>query len=454
MSRILIDAFNMSLARGTGIATYARGLVDACGSIGLETHVLYGESKGTSSDPLLREILFFDSSAEAIGPLRGLRRRARAALAMVRPRLERLSLSDYVIKRGLKDVLPNAHAFWNSHSVFEAAALHFRLTGRFLRLPNPHKVELAHWTYPVPIRLEGATNVYTIHDLVPLRLPYATLDNKGRFFRIVREICENADHVVTVSESARSDITALFPSVAGRLTNTYQAPTIPQSYLEVPLGEVAASINGLFGLGVGKYLLYYGAIEPKKNVGRLVEAYLASGVNIPLVLVGRVTPGSERDLQMLASPNNRTLVGKGDETETKRRIFHVDYLPFRQLVMLIRGATAITFPSVYEGFGLPLVEAMICGVPVLTSNFGAMREIAGDASLAVDPYDVRDISRGLLQISEDEGLRAQLIALGQARQARFSAEAYRHRLAGLYSSLLGQQMDVPTLAPHAVPGAN
>ena len=105
------------------------------------------------------------------------------------------------------------------------------------------------------------------------------------------------------------------------------------------------------------------------------------------------------------------------------------------LITLIRGARAVVFPSLYEGFGLPVLEAMMLGTPVVTSSKGALGEIAGDAALLVDPYDVDDIARGITTIVNDADLRSELKCRGAAQAAKFSVERYQERVQSLYASL-------------------
>jgi glycosyltransferase involved in cell wall biosynthesis len=113
----------------------------------------------------------------------------------------------------------------------------------------------------------------------------------------------------------------------------------------------------------------------------------------------------------------------------------LDYLPFRLLMALVRGARAVLFPSLYEGFGLPVLEAMSMGTPVLASNVASLPEVVGDAALLVDPYDVRAIAEAIAKLEADADLSADLSARGPKQAALYSAEAYRARLVGLYAKL-------------------
>ena len=304
-----------------------------------------------------------------------------------------------------------------------------------LAVRMPGRPKLMHWTYPLPLHILGATNIYTMHDLVPLRLPYTTLDNKRRYFRLNRMLARNADHIVTVSEASKRDIMSLLGLPEERVTNTYQAVDIPKKLRDVPMPQVQAEIDGSFGLEAGKYWMFFGAIEPKKNVGRLIQAYLASGVPGPLVIVGKKAWKSEDELRLLYDDHVKYLVQEGSILRTRHRIMMLDYVPFRLLVNLIRGARAVLFPSLYEGFGLPALEAMLLGTPVITSNTASMPEVVGDAALQVDPYDISALVQAIQAVDRDPALRARLAEAGPRRAALFSPERYAARLEALYAQL-------------------
>lgn len=118
-----------------------------------------------------------------------------------------------------------------------------------------------------------------------------------------------------------------------------------------------------------------------------------------------------------------------------RKVIQLDYVTIPHLVNLIRGALAVAFPSLYEGFGLPILESMICETPVITSNIGSMREIAGDAGILVDPYNVRDIKNAMIATVNNEELRERAISRGRSVASMFSAQAYQLRLEKLYSRI-------------------
>ncbi len=429
--KIAIDAFNLALEKGTGVATYGRNLSYCLRDLGQEVHVLYGRPSGPVKIGLMQEIAFFDEQAGLNdGRIQRIRRGVGTILSR-RPRLAReVTLSGAVIYDQFRPRLPHFNHLWNSPRIYEHAHLRFRLYGGRTRVRIPAPIDIMHWTYPLPVRLVGARNIYTLHDLVPLRLPYTTLDRKHDYYKLVSHLVNSADHIVTVSETSKADIISLLGVPENKITNTYQAVSIPDRYLSIPIDVLKEELLGTFRLEFKKYLLFYGSIEPKKNIGRIIEAYLASNLEMPLVLVGAQAWKADQELKLLN--NLSALKEEGEKGFSKRKVIQLDYATFPQLVNLIRGALAVTFPSLYEGFGLPILEAMLCETPVITSNFGSMREIAGEGGILVDPYNTRDIKEALVAVAADQELRARKVAQGSLVAQRFSPKAYLEQIGELY----------------------
>lgn len=321
--KIALDGFNLALEKGTGVATYGRNLSYCLRDLGHEVHVLYGKRVGGGSNELMQEVGFFDDNAEDIAegaklPVREriarLRRGVVTSLNSCARGARKVSLSGSVIYDQLLPRLPHFDQLWNAPSVYEQSHLRFRLYGGRTRVRIPAAIDIMHWTYPLPLRLLGAKNIYTLHDLVPLRLPYTTLDRKNDYFRLVRHLAACADHIVTVSETSKADIISLLGISEDKITNTYQSVVIPEQYLDASIDTLKEDLIGTFQLYFKKYMLYYGSIEPKKNVGRIIEAYLASNLDIPLVIVGARAWKSERELR---TPKNLERVKHAWQTQPK-----------------------------------------------------------------------------------------------------------------------------------------
>ena len=435
--RVLIEGHNLTLASGTGIATYARGLSAAVRDAGCRTDVLVGSNRALPAhDPELAEVILFDGPRNtnlihkagielrrAFGAPLGLRAGSIAGLSgTVVGRSERLAGFDRI------------HAI--AHLI-DVERLHFMRHGRRLRVEVEGQPDLFHATRPAPIEVRGAANIYTLHDIVPLRLPDTTADDKVYYARMIRELVRSADHILTVSEFSRQDIIAFTGMDPSRITNTYQAVAFPDHMVARPPDVVADALARRHGLAYKDYYLFVGAIEPKKNVGRLVDAYAAADVSRPLVVAGGLGWMYEGDLERINSERFLSYKLEGQTMTPVRRVRRLSYLPLQDVVDLIRGARALLYPSIYEGFGLPAAEAMLLGTPVMTSNVSSLPEITGDAALLVDPYDVDDMARAIRTLDTDDDLLADMTTRGRAQAGRFSRSEFAASIASVYRSVLG-----------------
>lgn len=430
----LVDGYNLTREGGTGVATYGRAFLVAAQTLGHEVGVLGGTE--------LRRAALVAGGRDAwrlhhkprMWPLWKCRRIIGSALAIRGFRAYRLPELD----AQPDERLPQGVEVWNGFGVYAHAIGAFRKLGAFADVVAPG-VDIAHWTYPLPLRVLGALNVYSIHDLVPLLHPELTLEPPMRYLRLARAVAARADHILTVSEASRRDIVAHLGVAPERVTSTGQPHGVSPAAAALAARDVN-KIAAQFGLVSHGYLLFAGAIEPKKNIRRLLEAYFESGITTPLVLTGG--GGWLRDEQ-LAPWRNR----KGTPAYAQVRV--VGHLPRPTLLALMAGARAVLLPSVTEGFGLPAAEAMALGAPVLASSAGGLPEVTGDAALTVDHSDPRSISAGLARIDGDGELRARLAAAGLARSATFSAAAYADRLRAVFAGLK-EQFDEEMRGPSPV----
>ncbi|WP_197075456.1 MULTISPECIES: glycosyltransferase family 4 protein [Sphingomonas] len=437
MKNILIDGYNLGLEKGTGVATYARNLSYEIGHLGYRTSVLYGNRAAPSRQPLMREIAFFDSNVgERNRSLEIIEQFHRALLGPLGHVAAEVPITGKVIARQYSARMPHYDTLYNATDVFKRSQSAFKLWGEVSNVRLPVRPDLVHWTYPIPLRVKKTTNIYTLHDLVPLRLPYATLDHKRRYFSLLKKLDRTADHFVTVSECSRRDLIEVAGIAPERITNTYQSVDIPAKYRDKSDEQVAREVEGATGTGFKEYFLFWGSIEPKKNIGRMLEAYLASKVDTPLVMVGAQAWKSEQELRLLDNASLEWFQIADRSILHRKRVIQLQYAPFSLLVSLIRGAKAALFPSLYEGFGLPVLEAMSLGTPVLCSDTSSLPEVAGDAALMIDPYDTAAISQAIRTLDADDDLRAELSRRGLEQAARFSPAIYRDHLAALYQRFL------------------
>jgi glycosyltransferase involved in cell wall biosynthesis len=273
-------------------------------------------------------------------------------------------------------------------------------------------VDLVHsTTFCVPsFRLRPKRLVVTIYDLSFITHPELHLPaNVAHCLAGTRLAIEQADAIIAISEHTRRDLLERLAAPAERITVTPLAHD--PGFARVTDGRRLAAARKRYGLPE-HFVLFLGALEPRKNLLRLLEAYAA----LPAGLrqdVGLVVAGMSGWL-------NDPIRGRVAELGLDRSVHFAGYVDAGDLSALYSLATALAYPSLYEGFGLPVLEAMACGTPVLTSNVSSLPEVAGEAAMLVDPADVESIAAGLRELLESASRRAALAALGTARAATFS----------------------------------
>lgn len=422
--RVLVDGYNLQLTKGTGIKTYGLSLIAALDRLGANVDVLLSRG-GSKKNEILDEVIFFDNQSQNQSWINLSKWLVKSISPFYRAR-RRQSFAGYVVKRGQynDDFLRYAASFSLPQCYDLANGLYqkFRLT---TSVNVGEKIDIWHATYPLPMRVRGAAKITTVHDLIPLRLPYATLDNKEVFYYKIRDALKDSQVIVTVSQNSKQDLLQYFDADPDRIVVTYQPIALqPLEVSEADLAEVL----GRFGLQPQNYLLFVGAIEPKKNVGRLLDAYATLDTDMPLVIVGKKGWLWEEELSKI----NYLF----DSKTSLKKVKLLEYVAADGLRYLYRGAYSLVFPSLYEGFGLPPVEAMHFGCPVVTSNLSCLPEICGDAALYVDPYDVRDIKQKLETLLSDRDLRDRLAQTGKQIAENFSMENYTERLYQAYTRAL------------------
>ena len=376
--RVCLDGRSLGLRDGTGVASYAASLAAHMPGAGWDVDVLQDG-----------------------GPPHG---RAHRWLAAAWPGASYASPTP---------APPGFGRAWTAPGVFRRAQVFFDIHRRMMPVAAAGGPDLVHWTYPLPLWMQGARNIYTIYDLIPLLHPALTPIPPARFGRILRAVMRRADHIVTISEAARADIVRLLDVDPSRVTNAY-----------VPVDVSGAGPGRRTG-----HFLVCGTIEPRKNIARLLAAYRSSGARTPLVLAG---PDGWHAAEELAGTDIRPLDAMPENAEGG--VWRAPWLPRPALLALMRDARAVLFPSLAEGFGLPVAEAMALGVPVLTSHGHATEEVAGGAALLVDPRDGAGLAAAIAALDRDADLRGRLRAAGLARAGAFSAAACAARMAGVYAS--------------------
>ncbi len=295
-------------------------------------------------------------------------------------------------------------------------------------------IDVLHSTHhTLPVRPMRSRRVVTVHDVTFFRIPdrYPPL---RRFYcqAITRLSARVADAIIAPSHAAREDVIRTLGAVPSKVHAVYEAAG-PQ-YELMPRDE-AAAVARKYGLD-GPFVLSVGSLEPGKNRGRLIRALRElrrEGVTAPLAVVGQKAWKYEDDFALVEE------LGMGDTVR------FLDYVPSTDLPALYNAATVFAFPSLYEGFGLPVMEAMACGLPVLTSNISATAEVAGDAAVLVDPRDMPAIRDGLRELLANAIVRDHFARLGLERAAQFSWRRAADETHAVYErALLGLPPGAPS----------
>ncbi len=298
--------------------------------------------------------------------------------------------------------------------------------GQLARLSFNHLIPgatLFHATEHLLPPLRGIPTVLTVHDLIFRHLPeHHKRLNRWYLNATMPLYCRRAAHIIAVSEATRQDLIAAYGVPQEKITVVLEAAD-PQFKPQPP--ERVMHVRGVYGLPE-TYLLYVGTIEPRKNLTRLLHAweplYLAKEAP-PLAIAGKRGWLAEDFYAALeASP-------------AREGVLFTGFVADDDLPALYSGAMAFVFPSLYEGFGLPPLEALACGAPVLCSNTSSLPEVVGDAALTMDPTSVEAIREGLRRLSGDTLLRAELREKGLRRAAAFSWERAAQETLALYRNL-------------------
>jgi glycosyltransferase involved in cell wall biosynthesis len=240
--------------------------------------------------------------------------------------------------------------------------------------------------------------VVMAHDLIPLRFPkrFSLLTPYNRYY--VPNVLAQSQHILCNSHATAKDIANFCNIPASKIT-------------PIPLAYDRNNFNFL-NLPTSNYFLYIGRQDAYKNLHRVISAFaVMTNKSYELWLVGGTDPR--------CTPNLQTHI---KELGINDRVKFLEYVSYSELPTIINQAISLVFPSLWEGFGLPILEAMACGTPVITSHLASMPEVAGDAAILVDPYNVAEISNAMKMVAEDFQLQTELRQAGLIRAQQFSWE--------------------------------
>jgi glycosyltransferase involved in cell wall biosynthesis len=298
--------------------------------------------------------------------------------------------------------------YYRPHRFLRAGSLPPNTRRRLLA--GPIAADLFHGLNQRLPRVWRGRAIATFHDLFVMTGEYSTPEFRARFTAQAREAAARADALIAVSEFTKRQVVELLNVDAARVHVVHHG----LRPLRCGAGKTARE----------KVVLNVGAIQTRKNIGRLVEAFEALDASWRLVLAGSFGYASESIRQSI------------ERSPARERIAVLGYIPAEELASWYARASIFAFPSLDEGFGMPLLEAMAAGVPIVTSAASALPEVAGDAALLVDPRDTDALAQALVRLSEDEELRRSLIRMGEARVRKFSWENAVRQTWAVYEQLL------------------
>lgn len=294
------------------------------------------------------------------------------------------------------------------------------------RICRSEKADLLHCpAFVCPLCISRPV-VLTVLDLTHIRYPETMDPIWRRYLQLFfRASIRRADRIITISEAAAQEVEEHYPSIRDKVVATPIAPAAAFG----PETDSFKTRQVLEALGIARpYFLFVGSLNPRKNVTGVVAAFQqfkkATGLPHQLVVVGGKGWLMTEIERVLAGP-----LASGDAILT-------GYTPVEDLTSLYHAAEALLMPSLYEGFGIPVAEAMVSGCPVITSNTSSLPEVAGDAGLLVDPMNSADIAAAMRRVASDGSLRQTMIERGYRQAARFSWEQTAAATAKVYEDAM------------------
>ena len=301
------------------------------------------------------------------------------------------------------------------------------------RIPLPVEtftgaVDLFHATdFVLPPTLPGTRTLLTVHDLSFVRVPDAASPPLKAYLDVVvpRSVAK-ADHVLADSEATKADLIDLYGTKAEKISVLYSG--VDRRFRPVTSAASTRAVREKYGLSGREYLLSVGTVQPRKNYSRVIRALSQvrlRGMDLHYAIAGGQGWLEEEMKQTIT------------QTSLRDQVHLLGFVDDGDLPALYSEAQTLLMPSLYEGFGLPVLEAMACGTPVIASDVSSLPEVAGDAALMVDPYDSDAIADAILRIQADADLRASLIESGYRQSKRFTWERSAAQLKSIYDQMLG-----------------
>lgn len=270
--------------------------------------------------------------------------------------------------------------------------------------------------------------VVTIHDLSHLEFPEMHPESRVRFMNNwLEQSIREAAHIIVDTDFIRNQLLQSGMLIAGSESKISTVPLGVSDDFSKTTGIIGLNSLHQYSLNHDSFILSIGTLEPRKNYERLVKAYLQLpkevAAEFPLVICGA------------RGWKYGPLLDLVNSVVTPYRVIITEHVPQTTMVSLMRNCRVFVYPSLYEGFGLPILEAMKCEVPVITSEFGSMAEVAGEAALLIDPRSIKSISNGLMQMLDSKGLRDKFVSRARSHSLKFTWRETANKTFEIYQKI-------------------
>ena len=286
------------------------------------------------------------------------------------------------------------------------------------------RFDIFHAQFSVPPLLRSRS-VLTVHDLSFERFPQ--FFHRGVLTQmklLMPWSCRRADHIITVSESSKRDLVEIYGLDPQRITVTYEGPG--ENCKPMETGQAKDRLREAYGID-GPFILYVGNLEPRKNLSRLLEAFAQlkrkDRIAHKLVIVGQKAWLYDEIFETVRT------------NSLEQQVILTGYVPSADLPVFYNAASLMIYPSLFEGFGLPVIEAMACGTPVITSYGSSLEEIASGAAVLIDPYSISSIAAAIEKVANSSDIQRDLRKAGLVRAAGFSFRKMAEQTRAVYHRL-------------------